>query len=500
MAKKAPKRRAPSRARALAGAGLVLLLKVLATLVVVAIPLLGVWAATSLATYADGPVWAAVVAGLFLFPVGPLLWDGLHEVRRRREERPPERILTFWDRLVARTFVVNLVFLGGFLLGWPEAIFTALSTRGDWMLEHAESDAATSAREALLSTADGLAWLYESAHDNPFAPEEPGPESPIPTPAPGPGASPSSPEPRTAEGGGAATRPGRAPPAWPMEASLHPAVRDMPPEVETSVASVARYIAEREPDPWLRVKAIHDYVADRVAYDAIALANGAPYPPQDADTVLRTRKGVCAGYARLVLALGRAINIDVVYVHGDARKSGDDVDGASHAWNAVRIEGGWYLLDATWDAGSVDGRTFEKRYRTSYLWTPPEVFGLDHFPTHERWQLRDEPISRGEFNRQPMMRPAFYASGFELIAPDRSQVTVDESLRVTLGNPRGRFVLASHRPRGTDRRTDCDVVQGARVEVTCRLPSPGRFEVLLFDNAQRFGSYAHIGRVEVIRR
>ena len=47
----------------------------------------------------------------------------------------------------------------------------------------------------------------------------------------------------------------------------------MPPETKASVESIGRWIAARETDPYHRVKAIHDFVADHVAYDAPALAS-----------------------------------------------------------------------------------------------------------------------------------------------------------------------------------------------------------------------------------
>ena len=42
----------------------ILLLKILATLVIVAMPTLGVWVGSSMAAYLNGPLWAAVLAGL----------------------------------------------------------------------------------------------------------------------------------------------------------------------------------------------------------------------------------------------------------------------------------------------------------------------------------------------------------------------------------------------------------------------------------------------------
>ena len=65
--------------------------------------------------------------------------------------------------------------------------------------------------------------------------------------------------------------------------------------------------------------------------------------------------------------------IEVIYVTGNSRDQHGAVDGVGHAWNAVRIEDEWYLMDATWDAGYVTGDTFTKQYETTYLFPPPEV-------------------------------------------------------------------------------------------------------------------------------
>lgn len=464
-----------------------LLFKVVATLVVVAIPLLGVWAGSSLAAYANGPIWVTILAGLAAFPLLPLAWDGSAELRRRRRDKQRERILTFWDRLIVRTFVLNLVFLGVFLAAAPGTIFTALSTRGDWMLEGQQGATAQSVRSWLLGAADGFAWLYESTEDNPFA--EYADEGDTPTPV-------VTPTPDDADG----TDPEAEDQGlrWPLPADLHPVVRDMPEVHRASIESVAQYIVDQEADPFLRVKALHDFVADHVAYDAPAYEAGV-YPPQDAETVFRTGLSVCAGYARLMVALAEAVGITMVYVVGNVRSSDDDVSGSSHAWNAVEIEGGWYLLDATWDSGSVDGPTFDKRYKTDYFLTPPNIFGLDHFPEEVKWQLRSDPISRGEFNRQPKLRPRFYANGMRLVEPDRSQVTVDDSLRVVVENPVGRFMLASYRRKGsTAERTRCDVENGRRVEIECEFPRDAIYEVVLFDSGERYGQYWDVGSIEVI--
>jgi transglutaminase/protease-like cytokinesis protein 3 len=41
------------------------------------------------------------------------------------------------------------------------------------------------------------------------------------------------------------------------------------------------------------------------------------------------------------------------FAKGFGYKIGEPLSTPNHAWNAVRIDGNWYLLDATWDAGVV---------------------------------------------------------------------------------------------------------------------------------------------------
>jgi transglutaminase-like putative cysteine protease len=98
------------------------------------------------------------------------------------------------------------------------------------------------------------------------------------------------------------------------------------PADETSPAAVGRFLAAREHDPWQLARAVHDYVADRIAYDVASYRRGV-YPPQDAETTFRTRLSVCAGYAALFEAVGRAAGLTVETVVGRAGGAG-----AQTAW------------------------------------------------------------------------------------------------------------------------------------------------------------------------
>ena len=411
------------------------------------------------------------------------------------------------DRMTLRTLALNLVFLAGLIVTHPQSAFAALSTRGDWMLAGRHGARADAVRGALFRAADRLEWLYRATRSNPYHDENPvvpvGSVPPPPPPVPTASAIPSvTPSPSENPTPTPTPTPTSVPIVWPAPPTVHPAVTRMAPSDEASIESVAAYLLANETDPYRRIKALHDYVADRVAYDAPAYAAGR-YPPQDARTVFETHVGVCARYANLFVAIGRAMHETVDFVRGDARKDGTSEAGASHAWNAVVIEGSAYLVDVTWDSGTVDGSTFTKHYQTSYFLTPAPVFGLDHFPEDPRWQLRGSPISRGDFFRQPMLSPEFYALGFELVSPDRSLVSVQGSLDIETRNPRRATMIAAFGSRAAAGGNDspqhkCHVTDGPTTIVHCDFPADGAYSVKLFANAEPGAHrYPYVGSVEV---
>jgi hypothetical protein len=170
--------------------------------------------------------------------------------------------------------------------------------------------------------------------------------------------------------------------------------------VETDLESVAKYLVEGERDPFQRVKALHDYVVDRVAYDVEGYRTKTyTGQGQRPEVVFQNRKGVCSGYSNLLTAMGKAAGEEIVSLSGEVYKPGEEKEFAGHAWNAARIEGEWYLLDATWDAGHVGGDLFTREYTTTYLFTPPREFLVTHIPDQPGWQLLDKPLDRGEAMR-----------------------------------------------------------------------------------------------------
>jgi hypothetical protein len=512
---------------------------------VVSIPLFGVWTASSMAAYRNGPVWAVVLAGSLLFPLGPIAWElvGAWRNHRRGIKRlarkgtrfsADKRVLTRSDRLLIRTFVLNASFMAVMLYFWPTTVFTSLSGRGDWMLDGRDGETATQVRQVLFGAADGLEWLFESADEQPYEGLAEGGEAPPPAPSENerpdsrqtwklqrpagtddtpeqvpddadtggdPGEEPQEPEQPTASESGDDPPPKEAKQpegyAWPSDSKLHPLVVDLPASALMSVDALGMYIRDHEPEQRGRIKAIHDWVAHNIAYDTAGLADGSYHGRQGSDQVFQSRIGVCAGYSNLMVALADAMGEEVVYVRGHSREQDGSIAGSGHAWNAAKVDGRWELIDATWDAGFVNGPSFTRQYETGYLFTPPEIFILTHLPNEPGWQLLEQPLSRGEFTRSPMMRPDFFSHGFSFMQPLRSQVTVEDQLQLLVNNPKRHKMSVTYAPRSGGVIRHCDVTGERRLLIECDFPSAGDYELTMFGAKPGEMTLWSVGRLEV---
>ena len=282
---------------------------------------------------------------------------------------------------------------------------------------------------------------------------------------------------------------------WPWKREVSPIVRAMRPEHETSIASVAAHIASLEPNGFRRVKALHDWVVTRLEYDVASTRPG-QRKPQDAETVFRTRRGVCEGYARLMVAFGALTKDPIVFVPGEVREESGAIAPKGHAWNAAFIEGAWYVIDPTWD-DPVDESERSTSYRTEYLFIPPSIAVWSHLPDDPRWQLLGRPLSRGDFLRQPFSRPGIAVHGLTMRSPDRVAVDAREVLPVQVDNPRRRWLILSYKD-AQGRARECGNTNAERVDVSCPVPSSG--ELAVFANTTQYGQYQHVASVAVTRR
>ena len=132
-------------------------------------------------------------------------------------------------------------------------------------------------------------------------------------------------------------------------------------------------------------------------------------PRLDPEEVFILRKGVCQHYSVLFQRLADMAGLQARTIAGEASGFPKSIllKDTRHAWNAVRIDGAWYLLDVTWASGYLDqGYGFhyyppERRqqvYAENFL-VDPAIFVKSHYPEDERWQLLAKPMRESEFLR-----------------------------------------------------------------------------------------------------
>ncbi|MEP0266847.1 transglutaminase domain-containing protein [Dokdonia sp.] len=108
--------------------------------------------------------------------------------------------------------------------------------------------------------------------------------------------------------------------------------------------------------------------------------------------LLSDKETLCTGYAYLIKVLSNLAGLECTIIHGydlnNSAKSNKQ-NGPNHSWNAIKLNGKWYLCDATWSAGYTDMSNFlfEFEYDNTYFLMKPSEFVKTHKPLDEKWTL-----------------------------------------------------------------------------------------------------------------
>ncbi len=124
--------------------------------------------------------------------------------------------------------------------------------------------------------------------------------------------------------------------------------------------------------------------------------------------VLKRKKAICAGYAILFKLLCDRSKIECAIVHGYGKSgttSTTQIVDVNHAWNAVKLNGRWHLLDVCWASGHCDNKVtrFTRKLNEYYYFTPPNLLIYDHYPSDIRWTILEKPLSKTEFENLPLL-------------------------------------------------------------------------------------------------
>ncbi len=206
-----------------------------------------------------------------------------------------------------------------------------------------------------------------------------------------------------------------------------------------------------------KARSLFRWIAEHIGYDVIEFhkANRAlpviPYEGTDsvgamaryytnfAEQVIKRRKAVCEGYATLFKVLCDNAGLESVIIHGCSRNSLASIGKGfteNHAWNAIKLNGTWRLLDPCWGSGNcnADITKFTKSFNEFYFCTPPELFVYNHYPTDTTWLQMGRPPTREEFAAYPhFMAPREGVASFNFSpATGLIKAHIGDTVRITI--------------------------------------------------------------------
>jgi hypothetical protein len=143
------------------------------------------------------------------------------------------------------------------------------------------------------------------------------------------------------------------------------------------------------------------------------------------------KKTVCTGYAYLIKELSLHAGLNAIMIDGYGRTVEANVGGKgvlNHTWNAVNLNGKWYLCDATWSAGVNYPATFQfiRIYDDAYFLADPRLFVQKHYPRDPTWLLLDSERTLDQFLNAPIYYSDAIPAGLDIITPDKFNLTISK--------------------------------------------------------------------------
>jgi hypothetical protein len=171
-----------------------------------------------------------------------------------------------------------------------------------------------------------------------------------------------------------------------------------------------------------KVRAYYTWVALNIYYDmermqeistAKLYESHFENPSQRPDTVLIRKRAVCEGFSLLMNKFCAASKIPSSVVIGYTKTpDGRTVTDILHAWNAVKVDSTWGLLDITWSNGYVDqNNLYHRQFSDKYFLNEPKIFLQDHLPLDPMWQLLNNPVSKNYFVNDDTLNVPYYVMG-----------------------------------------------------------------------------------------
>ena len=202
-----------------------------------------------------------------------------------------------------------------------------------------------------------------------------------------------------------------------------------------------------------KIRALYTWLCLNISYDMVSFTNGQTaigfsYSSRAefnrkmkainkniVNNTLRSKKAVCEGYAQTFKEVSEQLEIPCKIIGGYAKGNVSDINNPpsqeNHAWNAVKIDEKWYLIDTTWGAGNTNGKKWKAKFDDFYFFTEPNEFILTHCPTESEWAFTETSLTKKEFFNKPIYKKSFFTNPLKLISPKSGVIEVSTNNDIT---------------------------------------------------------------------
>jgi transglutaminase/protease-like cytokinesis protein 3 len=150
----------------------------------------------------------------------------------------------------------------------------------------------------------------------------------------------------------------------------------------------------------------------------------------------KNKTGVCEEYAQSFKKICDLLKIKAEVIKGNVRNTADEIGQISnttnHAWNAVKIDEKWIILDVTWAAGSESNGKWIRDFDDYFYDIPTRKIFKTHYPEDKIWVIRFGRMSEKEFYNQPIYSNTFLRLKANLISPQTGIISLKSSESIVL--------------------------------------------------------------------
>lgn len=283
--------------------------------------------------------------------------------------------------------------------------------------------------------------------------------------------------------------------------------RRTPDAYAKSLKSLSEYLTAPARSDLAKARSVYAWIVTHVRYDGSVYTGGSySSEVQYTSRILQTRRAVCSGFALLYKQLLSQAGVEVTTVKGYARytdsQAGFSTGGIDHEWNAVKLDGDWYLVDVTW-ASTTAQKGVPNDF---YFLTDPQAFVSQHLPVDPRWQLLSRAVSKADFDRFPKYYDAYFNLGFDPYFPKQGVLRAYDGVTLTLTNESNVEFWCAAGPRGGTSHSQVQHTvtrTGDSYQLRVNLPNRGAQTLYVFakeraSKTERYKQYAAIASFTVI--